>query len=418
LEEVSTTSGHQPRPPRQKVVLLLVSITVSAALFLALDWIRTARIQRHSKSTIRAKAAGRPYPCRVPDPVRQHAFKPNCVSTDAWGPNTYQFATNNLGFRDEETREVPLADPRPRILMLGDSFTEGMISWDKSYVGRIATRFPQYDFLNGGVSSYSPSNYLNVARSTMAAGVEFDEVIVFIDNNDAQDEAAFYRDVDASGAVDRYPQEQSAAGWYMNLLAWTGSHLALTDHMLRLFDRLERPLVERGFYHLPAGFFGAPFDMENAAWTYRKVNETAPWAAGFAPLGVEGGIAREKAKMTLLWQELARRSIPISVVVYPYASQLVHDQADSRQVRIWREWCEGKCKRFISVFPVFFAARDECPRGRPGCWYERLFIFGDGHYSAAGYALVADAVIQSLTEEPPVKRQLPGIPAGIRNDGR
>ena len=107
---------------------------------------------------------------------------------------------------------------------------------------------------------------------------------------------------------------------------------------------------------------GDAFDMEGAAWTYRKVNETDPYPAGYAPLGVEGGIAKEKAKMTLLWQELEKRNIPLSVVVYPYPAQVVHDTVDSRQVRIWREWCEGKCKRFISLFPAFLAVKEQCPR--------------------------------------------------------
>src|SRR5208283_1482435 len=101
----------------------------------------------------------------------------------------------------EKVREVPLADARPRILMLGNSFTEGDIAWRDSYVGRIAEHFQQYDFLNGAVASDSPSNYLNVARMVLAKGVDIDEVIVFIDNSAVQDEAAFYRDADPSGAV-------------------------------------------------------------------------------------------------------------------------------------------------------------------------------------------------------------------------
>ena len=143
----------------------------------------------------------------------------------------------------------------------------------------------------------------------------------------------------------------------------------------------------------------------SSAWTYRKVDETNPYPAGYQPLGVEGGIAKEKAKMTLLWQELEKRHIPLSVVVYPYPAQLIHDTSDSRQVRIWRDWCEGKCRRFLSLFPAFFAAKEACPQGQPGCWYPKLFIFGDAHYNAAGNALVADAVIQSLTEDPPAKRR-------------
>ena len=107
--------------------------------------------------------------------------------------------------------------------------------------------------------------------------------------------------------------------------------------------------------------------------------------------------------MTILWQDLEKRNIPISVVVYPYPAQVVHDTADSRQVRMWREWCQGKCKRFISLFPAFLAVKDHCPQSKPGCWYQRLFVFGDMHYNATGNTLVADVVARSLAEAPPVK---------------
>ena len=64
-----------------------------------------------------------------------------------------------------------------------------MSAWDETYVGQITAKFP-YDFLNGGVESYAPSNYLNVTRQLLDRGVQFDEVIVFIDMSDAQDGAA------------------------------------------------------------------------------------------------------------------------------------------------------------------------------------------------------------------------------------
>jgi hypothetical protein len=382
---------------RIKLALLLASIVFSLAAFLALDFLRTA---------IRGSAAAsKTANCRVSDPVRHHALKPNCAFRVHWGKDWYDFSTNSLGFRDESIRQVPLTDNRPRILMLGDSFTEAQLAWRDSYVGRIAAHFPQYDVLNGGVGSYSPSNYLNVTRKVLAAGVEFDEAIVFIDTGDAGDEASFYRDIDAYGAVDGPQRTLLKIPWYAQCRLTITKRLLLTNNLL---ESLERYLIGHGYYHVTrTPLVNNIFDMEGAAWPYRKVDETDPWPSGFGPLGLEGGIAKEKAKMTLLWQELEKRNIPISVVVYPYPGQLIHDSADSRQVRIWREWCEGKCKRFISLFPAFLAVKDQCPRMQPGCWYLDNFIFGDFHYNPAGNALVADAVIQSLTELPPVKRSEP-----------
>ena len=395
-EERPVTNEPAPQFGR-KALLLLFTIVCCVAIFLALDWVRTAFIQRSA-----ARITGKGLGCfSTHDMTRVFSLRPNCSCIRAWGGERYRLMTNSLGFRDKEIRDVPLSDSKPRVLMLGDSFTEGMVAWDDTFVGKIAANFPQYDFLNGGVGGYSPSNYLNTARLALSEGVDFDEAIVFIDISDAQDEAAFYRDVDASGAVAIPQSHYFYRTWYSKLRMAISEHFLLTNFLV---ERVERTLVRFGVYHLDRGNNGNEFDYEKSAWTYRPISNAEPFETGYAPLGLEGGIAKEKAKMTLLWQELAKRNIPISVVVYPYPAQLVFDTSDSRQVRIWREWCEGKCKRFISLFPAFFAAKEQCPRNQPGCWYLKYFVFGDIHYNAAGNALVADVVSRSLAETPVEKR--------------
>jgi len=389
--EVKPAATPPARQFGQKLLLLLFTIACCIAIFLGLDWIHTARVQR-AVLGVTGKGLG----CfSIRDVTRVFSLRPNCSCIRAWGGARYSLVTNSLGFRDKEMRQVPLSDSKPRVLMLGDSFTEGMVAWDDTFVGRIAASVPQYDFLNGGVGGYSPSNYLNTARMALSEGVDFDEVIVFIDISDAQDEAAFYRDVDASGAVAIPERHYFDRNWYSKLRMAISDHLLLTNFLV---EQMERTLVRFGFYHLDRGNNGNEFDYEKSAWTYRAVSNDEPFETGYAPLGLEGGIAKEKAKMTRLWQALATRNIPLSVVVYPYPAQLIFDNADSRQVRIWREWCEGKCKRFISVFPEFFAVKAECPKHAPGCWYSNYFIFGDIHYNAKGNAIVADAVSKSLAE--------------------
>lgn len=388
---------------RKKLVLFSVSIAFGGATFLALDWLYSAavRVPHRQIASQAAWVGSSPALCRVQDPVRQHAFQPNCAAMNTWRSEPYEVSTNNLGFRDERIRQVPLGDAKPRILALGDSMTEGMGPWRDTIVARIAAHFPQYDFLNGGVTSYSPSNYFNVARITLSAGVEIDEVIVFIDISDTQDEAAFYRDVGASGAVTG-PAQESDVPWPSQFRLRIKRYLILTNYIVEFF---ERNLVRLGYYHISTPQ-GDIFDMERSAWTYRKVADGRPHPLGYAPLGVEGGIAKEKAKMTLLWQELARRHIPISVVVYPWPAQVAHDTPDSRHVRIWRDWCGGKCKRFISLFPAFQAVKDQCPRSQPGCWYLSHFIFGDMHFNTVGNALVAGEVIKSFEAALPEKVRL------------
>jgi hypothetical protein len=233
--------------------------------------------------------------------------------------------------------------------------------------------------------------------------LDFDEAIVFIDISDVQDEAALFYDVGSLGGVAVAPSQAHYATWYSKLRLSISQNFVLTNY---IWEFVERNLVRFGCYHLDPGYFGNVFDLERGAWTYRQVDETMPYDLGFAPLGVEGGIQKEKQKMDLLWQELQKRNIPLSVVVYPWPEQLVHDSIDSRQVRMWRDWCNGKCKRFITAFPQFFAEKERCPRWEPGCWYLRNFNLGDVHFNASGNAIVADVVGESLRAAPPVKRPL------------
>jgi hypothetical protein len=171
LRMLATERAHSV--PRRLLNFLwrLFQFVLLLAPFLILDWFHTASMQRTVASLGKTKN------CQVADRVRHHAFEPSCVTVAHWGRDSYTFATNSLGFRDQRVRDVPLTDARPRLLLLGDSMTEGKIAWQDSYVGRIAAHFPHYDVLNGGVASYSPSNYLNTTRILLAKGVDFDEVI-------------------------------------------------------------------------------------------------------------------------------------------------------------------------------------------------------------------------------------------------
>ena len=405
--EETGSAAPRGRLHRDFKILLLAIFALLACLvvFLAMDWCATRVVNR------RASLVGRNDTCRVADPELHHAMKPNCHVVERWGHASYDYFTNSLGFRDERTREVPLGDARPRILVLGDSYTEGETAWEDGYVSKIAAELPQYDFLNGGGPSYSPSVHLNLVRRLLAKGVEFDEVVVFLGTFDVFNEASLYRDVNGGAELAGPEHQRWIISRYAKLRFAVARNLMFTN---RVVEAVERFLVDHGLYHLATDQWGDEFDLEPVAWTYRKVDETDPHPAGFAPLGLERGLAKEQAKMIALWQELQKRNIPLSVVVYPYPSQIVHDSVESRQVRMWRDWCQGKCKRFVTLFPEFFDVRDQCPRAEPGCWYLSHFIFGDMHYNATGNALVARVAVESLKKDPPRKVEAPEVHAEPR----
>ena len=131
---------------------------------------------------------------------------------------------------------------------------------------------------------------------------------------------------------------------------------------------------------------------------YPRAGWTIPGYKGgndYAPLGVEGGVARSRQNMQQLADLLRQRNIPLTIVVYPWPLQLALDDRNSRQARIWRDFCATNCKAFIDLFPAFFAekaAHDD--------WYRRLYIYGDLHPSVAGNRLMFEYLAKYLLPSP------------------
>src|SRR5262245_12831756 len=92
-------------------------------------------------------------------------------------------------------------------------------------------------------------------------------------------------------------------------------------------------------------------EEESESGKYTRAGWTlADFEAGgrFEPLGVEGGIIRSLHNMQALADLLAAHRRSLTIVVYPWPTQLAADDRDSRQAAIWREFCVKNCKTFIN----------------------------------------------------------------------
>jgi len=88
-------------------------------------------------------------------PICHHELKPNAAAWASWGPYRYRIYTNSLGFKDAAVREVPLASDAWRVVLMGDSFTEGLgYAYEDTFAGILHARLAPrgIDVLNAGVS--------------------------------------------------------------------------------------------------------------------------------------------------------------------------------------------------------------------------------------------------------------------------
>jgi hypothetical protein len=240
--------------------------------------------------------------------------------------------------------------------------------------------------LNAAVSSYGPSIYYAKANYLLGLGLQIDEIIVYIDISDVQDEAIFYR-FDEKDHVQEGTFDETCGS--PELLFWSTPWWARWSYTLELF--YTRYLLRRMAENVHAGAGSLPTepggtygrDRARASWTYD------PTSACYGRMGIEGGVAKALAQMDRLYALASRHNIPVSIGVYPWPQQLLYDSVDSRQVKLWRDWCQGKCRRFLNHFPTMFAYKRE----HPG-YLRDLFVWGDIHYNAFGNEIIARDLIE------------------------
>jgi hypothetical protein len=359
----------------RRMLLNSVLFLYCLGLFLAFDFAYSTLTRGEEQ----ARAA------RIYDPVYDHGLAPKFDGYDVWGEARYRLITNSLGFKDASTRDVPLKSNGRRILIIGDSFAEGIgLPFDRTFAGLLQAdgqaRADKVEFLDAGVASYSPSIYYKKIKSLLDRGLTFDEVVLLSDSSDVEDEAGSYFCIDDDPKYHRYcntpageaPEPAIKRDFFID-------HFVVTNRVRVVIKRWiltqlgnKRRAIEN--------------DHNRIGWTTQN-----PDPAKYHPLGVDGGIARSLENMGKLADLLKAHNIPLIIVVYPWAQQIAQDDRDSRQVRLWRDFCEGRCKAFIDLFPVFFAAAD-----RDKDWYEHLYILGDDHFSAAGNRMLYQELAKRL----------------------
>lgn len=366
------TPPSGPRGPStfERHPRLTLSI-LALVLIVATDFAFTAIYARIRPDFHRDRSA-----FRVRSEIYHHGFKPLVsVDDERWGPLVSSYRTNSLGMRDRSTRQVPLRAPGRRIVFIGDSFTEGIgVLYEKTFVGLVeeALRPQGIDVLGAGVASYCPIiDYRRTRHLIEDVGLVFDDLVVFIDIGDIQDEVTYKFD-EAGNVVSRERRR----------IAEERANRAFGKPPLFRSTDVERFLT-RNTLLLGPGYAGL------SRWLARGPQRAAAWTkdpAMFDQYGREG-LALATEHMNALADLLKSKGIGLTVVVYPWPDLLLAEDRASLQARYWRDWCRVKGAHFIDLFPTFFEA------GPPAEVVKREFIRGDIHWNEAGHNRVASTCL-------------------------
>jgi lysophospholipase L1-like esterase len=107
-----------------------------------------------------------------------------------------------------------------------------------------------------------------------------------------------------------------------------------------------------------------------------------------------------RENMDRLAELVREHGIALTVVVYPWPTQIARKDRDSRQVRFWRDWARERGVRFVDLFPGFVTTDD----ARNEQTIRDLFIQDDFHWNPEGHRRVAELFLSRLAEQPTSSR--------------
>jgi lysophospholipase L1-like esterase len=312
---------------------------------------------------------------RRPHHYYHHDLVPNAAGALGWGDVTYTMFTNSLAFRDRRVRNVLLERAGPRIVLMGDSFTEGIgVRFEDTFAGRLEEALAPrgVEVLNAGVVGYSPRLYYLKTRFLIEErGLAFSELHVYLDMSDIPNEIIYETYAPKSRAIDRLAWElrqgmrrRSFAFYHLARLAAEPSQpLQANPHGVPYADDLDAAAFDDPSFYTPEGHWTEDYAYAERAF---RLAETNMWR-----------LAR-----------LCRaHRIAMTIVVYPWRTNIERQEHDHVQVRFWRTFARDHGVRFVDLFPAFMGE---------GQMYQRLFIEGDVHWNARGHALVARNLLSQL----------------------
>lgn len=305
---------------------------------------------------------------RVRSADYHHDLARNVTRQAYWGGEPYPYRTNSLGFRDAAPRTVDVHTGAGGVLLLGDSFTEGIgVPYQATFAGVLdsVAAGQGIEVLNAAVSSYSPVIYYHKARHLLErVGLEVRAIVVFLDVSDPYDEVHRYQ-LTSDGeiqSVEIYRSVKQRTADWLRYNSITGR--AMTLALLAYEGRATPPRF---------GLGQAP-----ARWTYDAGAYRAWGARGLQLAG------RSMDSLVSLTQ---RHDVSLTLVIYPWPDQIVRHDLDGRQVEFWQEWATRNEVPFVNLFPLFIGSRP------PDSVLARYFMPLDLHWTAAGHRLIADSLL-------------------------
>jgi lysophospholipase L1-like esterase len=333
---------------------------------------------------------------RIPSYTYHHDLKANVDVVESWGSYQYKFITNSLGFRDFENRNIlKINSKKKRILLIGDSMTEGALEYSSSYSGLLTKYLKKdYEVLNAGVGSYSPSNYYYKIKYYIDQGYKFDHIVIFLDISDVVDELQYkYDNSDNLILNNNFYKKKISSKVFLYL-----RDNFITFRTISLIrDNSEKLKNSIKFKYKSSIFFKKDYlsISKKDSELYKMINlDTGAWTQNadefrYNIKNVDSGIKRAEKNLLKLFNLAEENKIIVTLTIYPWPNQIYFK--DEFYKKHWADFSMKNNVNFIDLYDDIIDPKKSSEEN-----ILENYIIGDIHFNKNGNTKIFNALKKKL----------------------
>ena len=371
----------------QKIKFLIIIFFNVLIIFLLVDFFIGKKIE---KTIFFLKIPEEKYQIGIKNLEYHHTLKKNLNVNTSYDIFEYKVCSNEYGMRISCEQKIEVNKNNTKnydVMFIGDSFTFGWgLDYDETFVGIVQKKLKDLKIGNMGVKSYSPTLYYLKTKKFLEDNFKIKELIVFIDISDIEDEFRRFKihqallnneiedlnEITEKKIIDAEVNEKQKPKKNIKSI------------LRNKFPFSYRLLFEIKNFYLPQPKYRYHYGYNRSVWSYDQK---------LANYDVQLSIESSIKSMDKLYELLSQNNIKLSVAVYPWVNNLLHDKKNSKAVKIWENFCKNKCYRFYNYFDNFFGSENKLSKQDALRLIKQYYLTGDTHFNFEGNKLIAEKII-------------------------
>ena len=246
------------------------------------------------------------------------------------------------------------------------------------------------NILNLGVQSYSPSLHLKKINFLIKNKVKFKEAIIAIDISDLYDEFSYnpklMYDNENNTGICKVASINKSNNFEIipKIKFYLNKYFPITfissKNIWWKLKSSERVNISYNTEYLNYNYY-------KSVWTYDL--DIASKQSNKSLDCIKFSIKQLTNVTNKIYEVLKNEGIEMSLLIYPWPGTIIHDSVESEYVKLWKEFCSLKCKKFYNAFPIIFEELKYLDKSE---LIDKYYFNYDLHFNKKGNELIANFI--------------------------